>query len=89
MENDTDALSFHISHLLCVDLCLFLAHAIIPSELRALIKDFFCQRLTTKEIIQKAVLHWCKQQDYAELVCGNISYWDTSLTTDMESLFYE
>ncbi len=88
MENITHSSYSNISHLLCVDLCLFLARS-IPSELRALIKCFLYQQLTTNKNIQDAVCHWCNQHDHAELVYGHISYWDTSLITNMESLFNE
>ena len=37
--------------------------------------------------LQTAVTAWCKNKAAAALVYGNISSWDTSLVTDMSTLF--
>jgi hypothetical protein len=41
----------------------------------------------TDEDIHSAVQLWCSNHDEAIIIYGHISFWDTSLVTNMNELF--
>ena len=54
-----------------------------------IIKDFFRYKFKNKEELEKAVEIWCNWENTGMILYNHISFWDTSMITDMSDLFYD
>ena len=59
----------------------------ISTDLINIIKDYIIFKPKTKEELQEAVNLWCENKEEVLTKYNHISLWDTSLITDMSSLF--
>ncbi len=58
-------------------------------ELRVMIHNYFMKAFETNEELHDIIEHWCISTGRHRVMClyGHISFWETSLITDMSYLF--